>query len=209
MDSHHAVGGVLDADHGLGLDVGVLNELGLILPLDDEVGLGKALLHIALADGIDGLRKDVVGVLLMDRRGTGLDGVPNGVDAGEILVLHLDGLEGLVYQGLGLGTHDGDHVAGVLDLFGQVHIGGVARAALGLGHIVRRHNGQHAGDGLGLAGIDPGHLGVGPAAAQAAAVDHINKFQVRGIVSAARHLIDAVDAGDRTVDRFIILIQLA
>ena len=30
-------------------------------PLDDEVGLGKALLHIALADGIDGLRKDVVG----------------------------------------------------------------------------------------------------------------------------------------------------
>ena len=41
VDSHHAVGGVLDADHGLGLDVGVLNELGLILPLDDEVRPAK------------------------------------------------------------------------------------------------------------------------------------------------------------------------
>ena len=54
-------------------------------------------------------------------------------------------------------------------------IGGVAGAALGLGHVVGGDHRQHAGHGLGLAGIHFYYLGVGMAAAQAAAVRTVQR----------------------------------
>ena len=42
VDGHDAVVGAAVGHHRLGLDVGVLNVLGPVLPLDDHVRLGKA-----------------------------------------------------------------------------------------------------------------------------------------------------------------------
>ena len=112
--------GVDAGDAGLGLYVPLVHRHGPVLPIDDDVTLLEGLVHVSPghlhvhryvglrgADPASGLSGAEVRV---DYRGIGAQGLGDGAHHPQVLVLHLDQVQGLLgYVGVG-GSHGGHRV---------------------------------------------------------------------------------------------------
>ena len=186
-----------------GLHHGLLGGLGVVVALDDDVGLGKGGVDVAVL-------VDVVGHEVARRVSRAIGAVgpvslvvdDGGVvqrllhvkHGGELLVGHLHQLDGLRGRLLGLGDDHGHLVAHV------AHVGlqdaGVVGAALKEGlagqreavgrHVVGGVDGHHARHGERAGGVDLGHQGVRLAAADELDHQGVLGREVVGVDGASR-----------------------
>ena len=107
-------------------------------------------------------------------------------DEGQDLPFHLQGLQGLLTEGLALGDDDTAHLlALIVGLLRQIEIPVPAvdgvRAQLVEYGVVPFHHVQHAGDGQGRAFVDAEHLRVGVGAAHDLGEEHARHSKVRAV----------------------------
>ena len=185
------------ADAGLGLEVGVLDVLGAVLPLDHHVGGGQRALDVAVTD----LPADQgVADVVHPRRavGAGRFGVE---DAGEFLVVDGDQFGRLVGDLRGRGRDDRHRLAHVPDPAGGQHRHAhleLGQAAAGqLDDLVVRHvgGGEHGGDAGQRAGrgdVEAGDPRAGHRAADEPAVQHARQPPVRRVEQRPLDLVHEV-----------------
>ena len=111
-------------------------------------------------------------------------------DARQRLVGHVDRLDA-VQRGLLVGGDDGGHTLSLVahDAVGQRRLVLHEGTELDLRHVLLRVDGQHAGDLLGLRGVDGLDARVRVRAAQDLAVDHRGQAHVVGVGRAAGDLL--------------------
>ena len=181
----------IGGDTGVRLDEHVGEHGGLIVVLDDDVALVPGLVHIAvlqvllLVDVVDGA---------VNNGGVRRSGVLNAQHGLVLLVLHLDGVQGLLHQLGGLGGHHGDGVAVAADLV--VHQHGLvlqddADAVLA-GDVLIGAHGHNTGDGQRGGSVKAFDHAVADGAAEHAAVEHIGQLHVGGKLGLARDLLHGV-----------------
>ena len=135
-----------------------------------------------------------VGVAV-DLGGILLQSTLEGGDSLQLLIFHLDQVQGVLHQVGRLSGYHGDGVAVTADLV--VHQAGLilkddAEAVLAGDGGVVQHAG-HAGQGPGLLQIQLFDVGVGNGAAEHAAVEHVGHLVVGGELGGAQHLFQRVD----------------
>ena len=150
---HHAVV-VVPADAGLGLQVGVVDELRRVLALDHDVGGGERRVDVAAVDAPLGEQVPA----LVDLEGVVGERVGRLGDHGQLLVLDLDGLAGLGERVLVLGDHERDrlaveaHALGREDLHARLQgadrdrLAGDVDADLVVRDVLAEQHGDHARD---------------------------------------------------------------
>ena len=69
MYGHGAVIGIQVTDTCLRLNIGVLNVLGPVFPLQNNIRLFKCCVRVSFADMEHGILKNIVGIFLMNRKG--------------------------------------------------------------------------------------------------------------------------------------------
>ena len=210
---HHHPARLLIGKAPVVLDVAVLDRGGVVPPLDlDESRLLDGLLIVAPADVR--VLQDVAGAVLVDLGGVRLHGLLGVQNEGQLLVLHLQGPDGLGGGHLVLGDDGGDVVAVVPHmavqqqpvrhvLVGRVCGPGVSRRGKGIvGRIEAGQDLHHAGDGLRRRGVDGLHVAVGNGGMQDPGHQGASIAQVRHIFGAARGLFIGVHTGDAFADAF-------
>ena len=196
----HAQGehAVLQPAHpGLGLEVGVLDVLAAVLPLDHHVGGGQRGVHVAAVD----LPADQgVADLVHPRRPVG----PGGLDveyAGQLLVVDRDQFGRLVRELRGGGRHDRHRLAHVADPVGGQHrhdhleLGQAAAGPLHdlvARHVSRGEHGEDAGQRTRRGHLDAGDAGAGHRAADDPAVQHAGQLPVGRVVQRPLDLVHEV-----------------
>ena len=206
-DRDHPVG-VAPGDARLGLEVGVVDELGLVLALDHRVGARQRRLDLALLELPVGEQV----AALVELGGVGVERVLGVVDHRQRLVVDLDQVDGGERRVLGLGGDERDRLAVVADdlvgehvraclqrpdlerLPGDVDPDGVA------GNVGRRVDGDDAVEALGGRGVDAGEPGVRVVGALEPRVQHPRQREVGGVDRAPGHLLDRVVAGEVRAD---------
>ena len=164
----------------MGLDVSLVNRLGLELPIHDYVGLLETNFHVAqLVLDMSGhiallsrvlsasapLQPEPGGHLLMEQGGVGLEGIIYGEHGGKHFIIDFDQLQGLLSQAGAGGRHGGDGVPLVQGLFAGQHVPGdhadVPRSVAVVDGPLLYHrqvlgggHRHHAIHSLGLAGVD-------------------------------------------------------
>ena len=188
-DGHDALL-VIVGDAGVRLDEHMGEDMGGIGVLDDDVALVPGLVHVAELQVLLGV--DIGGAVDADGA-LGQRGFV-AVDDGELFVLHLDQLLGLLHDLRGLRGDDADGVAVAADLV--VHQAGLvldddAEAVLaGDGGVVQ--DAGHAGQGPGLVHVQLLDDGMGNGGAEHAAVEHVGHEVVRGELRPAQRLVQSV-----------------
>ena len=200
------------ADHaGVGFDVGLVHQLGVEGVLEDQVGLGEALLHVALPPGyvrehvVDvrfGLRQPLVaGHIRVQRRSVRLHCLVGVEDGGQFLVLHVYEQQGFLDAFLGLGGDRGHlladeahHVAGQHRHIPQ------AAAHQRVGQVGGGDHGMDARHGLRLLGVDADDAGVGEGRAQRLAPQHPRQGHVGGVDRLPGDLVRPLAADDGLAD---------
>ena len=214
------------------LDVALVGHRGLELALEDDVGVGEALFHVAELEA------------QMARR---VRGALGAVGAGHEARGHLRGAHVLVQLRRALGHRlvDAHHrVERLVDdvdqrerVLGDVRVGradggdgmpGVERLVRGehvVAHVLERrerlaevdevvaeprevrvgHDGEHALEGERLRGIDADDAGVGVGAAQHAAEEHAGQAHVGAVLGPAGDLVRAVRAYGTGADDLVSL----
>ncbi len=155
-------------------------EAGPVGLLDDDVGLGEALLDVAAGVLVELLD---VGLAVPDLRGVRIAGLFPVDDGRERLVLDLDQGQGLFGRALVDRGHGRDLLSGVADL--------------AVGQLQR---GQDPGQGQGRGEIDRNDLGRRPRRAQDLADEHALQLDVVGELGPAGDDLAAVDARRRLAD---------
>ena len=190
------------------LDVAVLDSGGVVPALHpDEARLLDGLLIVALPDG--GVLEDIIGIFLVELGRPVLHGLLNVQDKGVLLVLHLDGPQGLGGGHLILRHHGGDVVAVEAHPVGEDQTVGHVLVALVGGPGVSRggeivlllqveagEDPDHAGNGLCGRHIHGHHPAVGNGGVQN--LGHIGPpvTQIVGIFCASGHLVIGVYPGN-------------
>ena len=163
---------------------------GLIVVLDDDVALGKGLIHISV---LQVLALVDIGVPV-DLGGICLGGPLHREDRLDLLILHPDGRQRVLQQVGGLGCHHGNGVAIAADLV--VHQDGLilkddadavlARNVLGGQHTGHPRNGEGRGGikGLDVSGRDR--------AAEHPAIEHVGHLQIGGKAGGPPDLLHGV-----------------
>ena len=210
---HHHPARLLIGEAAVVLDVAVLDRGGVVPALDpDQPRLLDGALIVAPPDVR--VLQHVAGTVLVDLGGIRLHGLLGVQDEGQLLVLRLQGPEGLGRGHLILGDDGGDVVAVVPHmavqqqpvrhvLVGGVRGPGVSRRGEGIiGHVEAGQDLHHAGDGLRLCGVDGLHIAVGNGGMQDPGHQGALIAQVRRVLGAARGFVIGVHAGDAFADAF-------
>ena len=198
---------VREGDGALGLEEGVLGERRLegarhLVRGAGERGGSVAADHVALlADvvlGRDPVAKGEVG-LVEHGRALGA-GLLDGADGLEDLVLHLDGLLGLLQRGRVLGYHQGNRVAHAVGdvALGRHDVPVVEQVADRVhGHVGGSEHGKDARHGAGLLGVDLDHAGARVLGAHGAGVGEVGEValvDIVGVLAKAQDLAAHVHA---------------
>ncbi len=183
----------------LRLKEGVLRPRGGEMLGEHVSGIFDGTLGIAAGDVLVGLH---VALLLVKYQGSAGGGGLHGVmDGGQDLVFHLHQLFGGLYRLLIHGADQRHAVAQIVYQLAHADEGGlvllqVAHVDLA-GDILLRGHADHAGQRLGLAGVDGENAGAGVLAADRAAVAHTVHINVVGILAIAQDFflhVQSVDA---------------
>ena len=211
--------------HGsMGLDIALMHRRGLEAALDNQIGLGKTGLDIANRDidflenigSLGRLRRHAVGEHIgMQNRCIRLHRLFDIDHMRQHLVIDLDQFErGVGDGGTGCG-HGGDGVA-VIKRFAVGHdvVREIAEIEL---QLARRHpfgfqfrdigggdHRLHAGQRLGLRGVDGFNNGVGVRAPENLAGQHAGQHQIGAELGPAGNLVIAVRADRAGADPFIV-----
>ena len=206
-DLHRHPALAVDVGHArLGLQVGVLLVSELVGRLHHHVGVGPALLHVALADaqrvvGVGGLAVLGVDHRLRGQRlvdvGQHRQRLPPGLDGGRPRPGRVGRLGHDQRQPVRLpaGNVTGQvTAAGVLeaDEHGMV---GHGEAELVDGHIGRAEHGDHSLDGLGGGEVEPGQAGVGLVGEHRHGPQRVGRDPVARVGGRAGELGRRIDAG--------------
>ena len=181
----------IGGDTGVRLDEHVGEHGGLIVVLDDDVALVPGLVHIAvlqvllLVDVVDGA---------VNNGGVRRSGVLNAQHGLVLLVLHLDGVQGLLHQFGGLGGHHGDGVAVAADLV--VHQDGLildddADAVLA-GDVLGGADSHNTGDGQSGGSVEALDDAMADGAAEHAAVEHVGHLHVGSELGSTGDLLHGI-----------------
>ena len=212
-DQHMAIG-VVPRHAGVRFDVSLMDHAGLVGALDDDVGLGKALGHVAARQLItrrhvgrierSGLLLVLGAQIIVQNGRAGLHGFFDIENDRQLFVDHLDAL-GCFAGHIDRGCRHRRHRVAVIEHFRARH-DVVAQRAHVAGTLAHRHlraalddvgagdDGLHAGHGRGFAGIDGDDARVAMRAAQHHAVDHPRQREIGAVVGAAGHLVQTVGA---------------
>ena len=197
VDEHISVP-VQEGDSALRLQKGVFRPRCLEVVANDVLGAANGSLGVAAADVLVGT--DIVLFLIEHLRRVRSRRLLGIVDGGQDLVLYFNKLLGL-FQGLPvLRRHQGN---GVAQIVGQathrnqcVLIVFQMADLILAGNVLRRQDGNDAGQGLGCGGIDGQHPGAGILAPQGGAVQHPVRIVVIGVFAGAQDLFIRVKALD-------------
>ncbi len=183
------------ADDRFGLHLGVVDLVGREGALDEDIRLGKGLVHIALDDlaGAGDVVLDLdflvaVHHRLVERLRAGLQRLERVQDDRQRFVLHLDRPGGLLGQLFGLRGDRGHRLAHPADLVGQDVVVLVQRPldgddALVVAQLRDILEGQHhRAHGFRGAGIDRFDAGMGVRGADRAPVQHARQADVNGVL---------------------------
>ena len=186
----------------MGLDIALVGRLALELALDDDIGLGEAFCHVAMAEL---MALGDVGRLLR-RRFDALGeqvGMKHGrarlhrlLDVGDVrqdLIVDLDQLQGLAGGGRVDRRHGRHRMPIVKGLVARHDVARhVAQVAFDFLEVVAGDDGLHAGKGERLLDVDLADAGMGVGAAQYLAHQHAGRRHVGAEFGAADDLVDAV-----------------
>ena len=200
---HHPAVGVHEGVGAHGLDVAVLDDAGLVVALEDDFRILELGFHVSKLDpeGAD----DVARPVLVEEGGALLHGVLGGEHVGQHLVLDLDEVQGLLRREQVLGHHRRDGIAHEAGLVGEdqpvldIPVPGIQgpgvprRGELDLRQVRGGQYRHHAGQGLGLGGIDARNPGVGMGAAEDLAHQHVPLEEVVRVHGAAGDLGDGIE----------------
>jgi hypothetical protein len=206
---------------GVRLDIALVRRLGLEGALDDDVGLLEAGRDIAMAElvaahdvgGLLGLRLHAVGEdgAVQDRRA----GLHRLVDVGHVrqhFVVDLDQLQGFARRARIHRRDRGDGMALIQRLLARHDVvENVVEPGIAVGvilEVVAGHDRLHAGQLLGLGGVDLPDARVGVRRAQDAANQHAGRGGIGAEPGAARHLVDAVGAQRAAADDLEVALVL-
>ena len=199
--------GIPEGGGVLRLNIALVHGSGVELPLDDVIGLGKALRHIALfvlvavgnvAVLVGGFAKLGGGKFVVQQRGVIPHSVPHIVVGAQDFVVHLDEADGFLGDVDGIGGHAGDGVSPEQGFgAGQDVVAGGARrqgrvVLAGDGQVGAGYDGAHAGQGFGGGGVNGLDARMGVGAPQDFAVQHPAHLEVAAVLGAAGHLVGAV-----------------
>ena len=199
-------------DAGVGLDVALVHGLGLVLALEDDVGLAEPGVRVAELElnafgdvrRLVGCGVDAVGVhVVVEDGGVLLHGLDHVDDVGQGLVLDRDQVERVAGDGGAGRRHGGHRVAVVEDLVTghdverdvaivDLHLAGRHELGPHLAEVRRGDHGLDAGQRLGPTRVDGLDAGVGVGAAQDPADQHAGQVQVGAELGAPRDLVDAI-----------------
>ena len=190
---------------GLGLQISVLDERGVILPLDYHVRLGESFFNVALTDGDVAQQIAFLVFLVDDRRALGqrLLGI---LDHRQRLVFDLDEGQRGLGLGLGLCVHGGDGVAQVADaILGKDRLVlADDPKAVPAGDIFGSEHRHHAGRAFGSRRIHAQQAGMGMCSAEHFSVEHALHFEVSGVFETAGDFVHPVHAGHAPPDDLIL-----
>ena len=202
----------------------------MILPLQHHFGLAEALFHVAqlvldVAGDIapcpgvlaasEPLLLEVGGQGFVDHGRVGPHSVLEGQHRLQHLVVYVNEGQGLLGD-VGAGGGDGGHGVALVEglMVGHDVLGHQPHVALGFSQVndlvlnnrevLGRDCGQHAGQGLGLAGVYRPDAGVGVGAAQHLAVEHPGQLDVGPILGGAGDLLYPVVADWPSAYDFVI-----
>ena len=194
------------------LDVALVHRRGGVLALDDNVGLGEALLHVAflvtemgcyVAGLIGYLAHGRSPQLLVQQWRAVLHRLAHVYDSRKHLVINLNQRDGRLGN-VGVDGGDGGHRVALEQrlVAGQHVIGGELETAIvaaqflfgqgGEGQVFCGYDGPDPGQDLSLAGVYGADAGVGMRTAQHLAVEQAVQPDVRAVLGAPGHLIYAV-----------------
>ena len=194
---------VREGDGALGLQEGMLGEGGDEALRHGVLGLRQRLLGVAAYD-VALLAEVAVGVQLRRARGLGLLDVAHGL---KDLIIHLHELAGLVNYLLRLADDEADgvaHHAGYIAL-GYHDVPVLLNVSdLVVRHVLRRQDGEDAGERLGLGGVYVQYAGPGVLGAHRAAVDHALHLDVVAVLAVAEDLRAHVGAESTLTDAELV-----
>ena len=195
----------IGGDAGVRLDEHVGEHGGLIVVLDDDVALVPGLVHIAVLQVL--LLVNVVD-RAVDNGGIRRGGILNAQNGLVLLVLHLDGVQGLLHQLGGLGGHHGNGVAVAADLV--VHQHGLvlqddADTVLAGNVLIGAHS-HHAGDGQRGGRVKALYHAMADSAAEHTAIEHVGHLHVGGKLGLARDLLHGVFLDDALAQNGVLML---
>ena len=204
-------------DAGLRFDIALVNRLGVEFPLDDDIGLGKALFDIAelaFETGGDVRRFRRLGlhalgelVFVEDRR-IGLHRVAHVDHVGQHFVIDLDQLQRRTGDGIAGGGDGGDRMAVIEHVFARHHVARdvaeidhqFARCRVfdrHVGEIVARHHRFYAGQRFRRGDVYRQDIGAGMRAAQHPADQLTGQRNIRCVTRASGDLVHGIAARGR------------
>ena len=214
----------------MGFNVALMDGLGFVLPLDDYIGGGKTLFHIAefvlqVAGDVAALAGVVAGAetlhpkagrhIVVEQRGVSFQSLAPVQGHRQDFVVHLNQGQGFLSD-MGIGGGDGgDGVAAIegfavgQDVFGDdagVLLGVFVvdgRAFLDDGKVGGRGHGHYAGQGFGPGGVDAADAGVSVGAAEDFAVEHSGQVQVGAETGGPGYFVKTVVAGGTGADHAV------
>ena len=193
------------------LQVRLVDHRGVVLPLDNHIGLGEPDLRVSLVpsvpdEGVGGLaqRFGQAGVAVQVRveyRSAILHGLEGVEHRMQLLVLNVDEFQGFVGYILGLGGDGGHRLSDephpVLGQGWNVPQAASVENALNVGS---RQHGVDSRQDSGLGGVDAGDLGVRIGTPQNLAPQGSRKLDVGGVQGLTRYLLRAINPVYRLAD---------
>jgi hypothetical protein len=200
-------------DARVGLDIAVMRQLRPEGVLENAVRLAEPGFHVAQREAQDRLhvrvrslgRRALVGPrVLVDEGGARLDRGGGIDDRRQILVLHVDEGERLFRD---VGVKGGDHRDLLADeahaVAGQHGHVEHAPPHQNVREVLRREDGQDAGERLGLGRVDADDARVGQRAAEGLSPDEPGQGHVGGVAGGAADLLESVEPGDGLADDLV------
>ena len=224
--------GVPLRQHRVRLEIALVDHRDAVGVLDDQVGLGESLGHVAAmevgllgdVDGLGGLglalrRGDAgvgqglagvgLGARVRHRRRAGLHRQQRVDGDREHLVLDLDQVQRFLGDRQLVRRHGGHRLPGEdRPVDGEHGVRAGRRLLLELGDVGRRQDRPHAGQGLRPAGVDPEDPGVRVRAPQELGMQEPPRLQIRHVLDLPRDLLRPVGPGNGEADTLHITRRL-